>query len=203
MTDLERTTFEIEHLHRSLVNAQETIRFVDTKNAAVTSLSLLLLSGAVSAMHFMVSAAPPYFKFYPLGADLNLLTAAALLVAFVSFILCLTDAAKSLLPKSPNKRATLLFPFYSKHITYQIARDELFRAKGAEGIREEYEIQLEILGNILAAKIPACNKSIRWFMLQVWATAIFALFGLFLIGGAGSVESQGQGHEFYIKVGYE
>jgi hypothetical protein len=196
---MEQIELRIEHLHRSLVNAQETIRFLDSKSAAVTSLSLLLLGGALSAMHFFISASPPYFKLgHSFAFDCNVFAAGFLLISFVFFAVCLFHSMATLLPRPPGPALpTLLFPYYVRRDVYHHAKDNFTIVKSEEAILSEYYIQLEVLGGIMAKKMPSCSKAIKAFRWQIWATVAFAITGLFLVGSStGGAE---KGIEFSVQ----
>jgi hypothetical protein len=179
---METENLLIDHLDRSYKNAQEVIRFIDTKNGGITGLSVILLGGALSVAHFFLSSIPPYFKFFPFAiCNIGSVAGVAFFASFIAFISCIFFAARSVLARPPILRSTVLFP-YGDANAFIVARTELENKAFTQSIPDEYYIQLQTLAGILAQKLPNSRRASIALIWQLTFTVIFSLLGLFFTG---------------------
>lgn len=175
---MDKETFDrtVDHLSKSLDNAQNTIRFIDTKVGVIVS----VLSLAVGSV-FSCTSLPHYF--IRLARDVSWSQVLSLLIlllaaaAVILFALGLRAAWKTLNARAPDAPGRLkhwfLFPLCKKG-DYQklyIEFDErLKNGLNGDTIVEEYKDQLTVLSRIQSDKIVFCNR-----MLSLFGWALFAV----------------------------
>ena len=180
---MDKETFDrtVDHLSKSLDNAQNTIRGIDTKGGVVASVLSFALGGV-----FSCTSLPHYFLqlardvYWPQVLSLLILLLAA--AAIVLFALGLRAAWKTLNARAPNTPGCLkywfLFPF-SKKDDYQKLYSEfderLKNGLDDESVIEEYKDQLTVLSRIQYDKIVFCNRMLSFFG--------WALFVVLICGG--------------------
>ena len=185
---MDKETFDrtVDHLRKSLDNAQNTIRFIDTKVGVVASVLSFALGGV-----FSCTSLPHYFL--QLARDvscpqvLSLLILLLATVAVVLFALGLRAAWKTLNVRAPNAPGRLkhwfLFPLCKKD-DYQKLYDEfderLKNGLNGDAIVEEYKDQLIVLSRIQNDKIVFCNRMLSFFG--------WALFAALVCGGLAFVK---------------
>jgi hypothetical protein len=172
----------IDHLGRSYTNGQEVIRFIDSKNGAITGLAVVLLGGSLTVAHFFLSATPPYFKFFPASiCSVGTIAGLALMFSFIAFAACVFFSARSMLARPPFLRATVLFP-YGNADAFELARTTLLKKSVLESAADEYFVQLQILASILSQKLPNSRHATWALIWQLGFTVVFAIVGLFFSG---------------------
>ena len=178
--EMDKKTFDrtVDHLSKSLDNAQNTIRFIDTKVGVVVSV-LSLASGGV----FSCTSLPHYFIQLAKGVSqtqvLSLLILLSAAVAVVLFALGLCAAWKTLnarAPDAPGRLAYwLLFPLCKKDDYQKLYNEFGERLKDGlkdEVIVEEYKDQLVVLSRIQTDKIAFCNRMLSFFGWSLFASLI-------------------------------
>ena len=168
---MDKETFDrtVDHLSKSLDNAQNTIRFIDTKVGVVASVLSFALGGV-----FSCTSLPHYFlqlvRDVSLPQVLSLLILLLATVAVVLFALGLRAAWKTLNARAPDAPGRLkhwfLFPLCKKG-DYQKLYDEfderLKNGLNGDAIVEEYKDQLIVLSRIQSDKIAFCNRMLSFF----------------------------------------
>lgn len=177
---MDKETFDrtVDHLSKSLDNAQNTIRFIDTKVGVVVSVLSLALGGVSSC-----TSLPHYFL--QLARDvswpqvLSLLILLLATVAVVLFTLGLCAAWKTLNARAPNAPGRLLhwflFPICKKDDYKKLYAEFDERLKNGldnEAIIEEYKDQLTVLSRIQNDKIVFCNRMLSFFGWALFATLV-------------------------------
>ena len=179
---MDKETFDrtVDHLSKSLDNAQNTIRFIDTKVGVVVSVLSLVLGGV-----FSCTSLPHYFlqlvRDVSLPQVLSLLILLLATVAVVLFALGLRAAWKTLNARAPNAPGRLkhwfLFPLCKKG-DYQKLYDEfdkrLKNGLNGDAIVEEYKDQLIVLSRIQSDKIAFCNRMLSFFGWALCAAMVCA-----------------------------
>lgn len=177
---MDKETFDrtVDHLNKSLDNAQNTIRFIDTKVGVVASVLSLALGGV-----FSCTALPHYFiQLFRDVAWLQILSILILLSAALTIVLFafgLRAAWKTLNARAPSAPGRLkywfLFPLCEKGDYQKIyAEFDARLKKGLEGdaIIEEYKDQLAVLSRIQSDKIVFCNHMLSFFGWSLFAALI-------------------------------
>lgn len=177
---MDKETFDrtVDHLSKSLDNAQNTIRFIDTKVGVVVSVLSLVLGGV-----FSCTSLPHYFlqlvRDVSLPQVLSLLILLLATVAVVLFALGLRAAWKTLNARAPNAPGRLkhwfLFPLCKKgdyQKLYYEFDERLKNGLNDEAIIEEYKDQLAVLSCIQNDKIVFCNRMLSFFGWALFATVI-------------------------------
>ena len=177
---MDKETFDrtVDHLSKSLDNAQNTIRFIDTKVGVIVS----VLSLAVGSV-FSCTSLPHYF--IRLARDVSWSQVLSLLIlllaaaAVVLFALGLRAAWKTLnarAPDAPGRLAYwLLFPLCKKDDYQKLYNEFGERLKDGlkdEVIVEEYKDQLVVLSRIQTDKIAFCNRMLSFFGWSLFASLI-------------------------------
>lgn len=184
---MDKETFDrtVDHLSKSLDNAQNTIRFIDAKVGVVASVLSFALGGV-----FSCTSLPHYFLqlvrdvYWPQVLSLLILLLAA--AAIVFFALGLRAAWKTLNARAPDAPGRLkhwfLFPLCKKD-DYQNLYDEfderLKNGLNGDAIVEEYKDQLIVLSRIQNDKIAFCNRMLNFFGWALCAAMVCA--GLLLV----------------------
>ena len=175
------------HVKVGYQNAQDVIKFVDTKTAVVTGLSTVLggfllivlkwsveLDGASRPNLEQLTAAKPWIAiwFYLL-----------VLISLGSAVVCLSAAVWSVIararPKHLENRFTILFPFYKQRDAADACRAFEQKLKGMTtvDILNEYEDQLRVVGMILGKKL----KHIRVSCIALVTQIVCLTFSLVLL----------------------
>ena len=186
---MDKETFDrtVDHLSKSLDNAQNTIRFIDTKVGVVVSVLSLAFGGV-----FSCTSLPRYF--IQLARDVSWSQVLSLLIlllaaaAVVLFALGLSAAWKTLKPRAPDApghlRHWFLFPLCKKGDYQKLYAEFDARLKNGlngDAIVEEYKDQLTVLSRIQSDKIVFCNRMLSFFG--------WALFAALIAGGLLFVKS--------------
>jgi hypothetical protein len=167
----------LEHAREGYQNAQEVIKFLDTKTAVVTGLSTLLggfllvvlkwsveLDGGRSPSLGQVTSAYPC-----IAAWLYLFVLVSLLAAIV----CLCSAVWSVIARArPTKlenEFTVLFPWYRQRDAADACRVFERKLSGMTKVEilKEYEDQLRIVGMILGRKLKHIRISCIALVAQI------------------------------------
>ena len=166
------------YLSKSLDNAQNTIRFVDTKVDVVVSVLSLALAGAFSCTslsHYFIQLA----RDVSWSQVLSLLILLLATVAVVLFALGLRAAWKTLNARAPNAPGRLLhwflFPICKKddyQKLYAEFDERLKNGLNGDAIIEEYKDQLVNLSRIQNDKINFCNRMLSFFGWALFATLV-------------------------------
>lgn len=173
----------IEHLGKSLDNAQNTIRFIDTKVGVVVSVLSLTFGGVLSC-----TSLPKHFiqlvRDTPLQQVLSIVILLLGAVTLGLFSLGLRAAWKTIKARAPKAPGRLtywfLFPLCKKD-TYQNLYDEfgerLKNGLSTDDIVEEYKDQLTVLSRIQNDKLLFCNRMLSYFG---WALFCMLICGVLL-----------------------
>jgi hypothetical protein len=179
---MDKETFDrtVDHLSKSLDNAQNTIRFIDTKVGVVASVLSFALGGV-----FSCTSLPHYFL--QLARDVSCPQVLSLLIlllaaaAIVLFALGLRAAWKTLNARAPNAPGRLLhwflFPICKKdeyQKLYAEFDERLKNGLNGDAIIEEYKDQLVVLSRIQSDKIVFCNRMLSFFG---WALFVAVICG--------------------------
>lgn len=180
---MDKETFcrTVDHLSKSLDNAQNTIRFIDTKVGVVVSALSLALGGVsfcTSLPRCLIQQARGVSVLQVLSMLILLLAAAAV----VLFALGLRAAWKTLTARAPDApgrlRHWLIFPLCKKadyQKLYAEFGERLKNGLSNDAIVEDYKDQLTILSRIQNDKFVFCNRMLSFFG--------WALFTMLLCGG--------------------
>lgn len=183
---LEETT--LEHAKAAYANAQETIRFIDTKAGALTGLLTLAVGLPIWVVQWLSEQKPDESALYiGLAKSQPYILLAAFLawscgiMAGVISLWLVLDCIAARLP-SRKRKPTVLFPMVSgRHSAYVIARRLTFGISALDTINE-YRTQCLRVGAILAKKVIKFNRAMRWFKAQIaaYGVGILAIILLYL-----------------------
>jgi hypothetical protein len=173
----------IEQARTGYRNAQETIRFLDTKTTYLTSASTLTIGFILQAIkqylqlpdnlrsHFEIH---PYMLFV-----LEVLAALSLLGG----ALCLWCCIISLVGRPPANssvfRHTVLFPFYEGNIKERQCCAKIVRGMLDEDIAQEYECQVWTVGLILRRKLIRHRWAAFMFLAQLISLVVGGIVVVF------------------------
>ena len=176
-TDDPRTRETLDHAKDGYRNAQEVIKFIDTKTAVVTGLSTLLGGFLLLVLKWSVELNGN------LTPNLGQLTSAHLclatcfyflvLVSLLAAVLCLCAAVWSVIararPTNLENAFTVLFPFYRRRDAAEACRQFERKLGGMTKteIIKEYEDQLRIVGMILGQKLKHIRISSIALVVQI------------------------------------
>lgn len=167
----------LDHTKAGYQNAQDVIKFVDTKTAFVTGLSTVLggfllivlkwsveLDGTSRPNLEQITSAHPcvavWFYFF-------------LMTSLSSAVVCLCAAVWSVIararPKNLENTFTILFPFYKRRDAANACKVFEQKLKGMSNteIIKEYEDQLRIVGMILGQKLKHIRISCIALVIQI------------------------------------
>lgn len=178
----------LEHAKAAYANAQETIRFIDTKAGALTGLLTLAVGLPIwvvqwlseqqaeeSALHIGLEKCEPYILLAGFFA-----WACGIMAGVISLWLVL-DCISARLP-SGRRKSVVLFPMVlGHHSAYAIAR-RLTVGMTTRDTVGEYRTQCLRVGAILAKKVIKFNRAMRWFKAQIaaYGVGILAIILLYL-----------------------
>lgn len=174
----------LQHVHASLVNVQETIRFIDTKVAGGMGFTAIVL-GLMISRHVLISQ----LAMSGVGCLGCWILLCVLLAASVVFLYrAVLFASKTLWPKQTELdelkgKTWVLFPLSSKNgdeeALYRTMKERLENGMTKEDIIAEYTEQLTVNGHILSQKFASCRK----MFAAIWqfCLAMLALGGLSLL----------------------
>jgi hypothetical protein len=176
----------LEHVRNGYQNAQDTIRFVDTKTGAVIGLSTLALGGFFGILTWFFGLEMECRQY--VLATIRPSTASLVLMGFSSGAgsLALFFSLRSLVARPPLAICcSVLFPFLKKqpktwNYTIDILKQKILGGMTGEEIRTEYCDQMLNVGVIVERKI--C-----WHRRAVWALTA----QLVLLAAAASIISFG------------
>lgn len=184
--ELEETT--LEHAKAAYANAQETIRFIDTKAGALTGLLTLAVGLPIwviqwlgeqkteeSSLYLGLAKCEPYILVIGFLA-----WSCGIMAGVVSLWLVLDCIAAR--PPSRKRKPTILFPMVAdRHSAYVIARRLTVGLSTADTIGE-YRTQCLRVGAILAKKVIKFKRAMRWFKAQIasYSVGIIAIIFLYL-----------------------
>lgn len=178
----------IEHAKEGYKNAQEVIKFVDTKTAVVTGLSTLIGGSLVAVLKWSVESEKNSHatlqhlaEYHPWVVQWFYILVAT---CFAAMFVCIAAAVWSVIararPRRLENRFTLLFPIYKQRdekAACEVLSNKL-RGISKEQILLEYEDQLRIVGMILGKKLKhvriACIALLVQLVLFVFAVAILS-----------------------------
>jgi hypothetical protein len=188
-TDSDSISLALEHARDGYRNAQDVIKFVDTKSTIVTGLSTLFAGFLIASAKWSIESSPsshsnferlsqahPYFAFLIFGS---------IIVSLVAAMICLTAAVWSVVarlrPGNLNSEFTVLFPMYSEGDELRAKRYFRRQLQGMQrsDVLEEYEDQLRVVGMILCRKLRHNRIACIALLVQVASVAIaLTLFAL-------------------------
>lgn len=174
----------LEHAKAGYANAQEVIRFIDTKAGAVIGLATLTMGVPVVTFQWLASQNGwSDFSFHALTRQSHWpCTVAAIAGGFgmIFGVLVIISALLVLRARSPFKKShiTVLFPMYDAktHITrahrvFSKIRSGMSRKE----VAREYEMQIRRVGAILDEKACRLNIATKWYTAQLVAYGIAAI----------------------------
>lgn len=184
--DHEQTT--LDHVKVAYANAQETIRFIDTKAGALTGLLTLAVGLPIwvvqwlseqqaedAALHVGLDKCEPYILI------IGFLAWSCGIMAGVISLWLVLDCISARLP-SRRRKSVVLFPMVSgHHSAYAIAR-RLTAGMSTQNIIGEYRTQCLRVGAILAKKVIKFNRAMLWFKAQIaaYGVGVLAIILLYL-----------------------
>lgn len=190
---------EIKHAETGYKNAQDIIKFMDTKSGVIAGFAFVGIGFVLQvAKEFlsipteMRSLVIDQFKSHPVWAYVIFAIALVSLAAGVACVWCVVRCVTARPPHiTSNLKHTFLFPFYgTKSRDLDCAMAYYAKVKiglTAAEIAAEYEIQLLNVGAILCKKITWHRRAANAFLLQLalltTAGAVF-LSCFFLFNGS-------------------
>lgn len=181
----------LEHAKEGYKNAQEIIRFVDTKVGVFTGFAVLGIGFVLQILKEFFSLPDSIriqilsiFPEHQIWLYMILLILAGSLFCGI-YSLWHGIAALVARPPRPNSKPTILFPFYSESESdWEDAKQCVSKIKSGlteEQIAREYEIQILNVGSILCKKVDFSRKAATWFKWQVVTISIAAGLFIFLL----------------------
>lgn len=160
----------IEHAANGYKNAQETIRFIDTKSTFLTGASTLTLGFVLEGVKRFLEL-PNAFKASFDGHPYYLLVL-ELLTSLSLFLggMCLWCCIMSIVGRPPVRpRDTILFPFFSGKSEEITCCSRISSGVTRLEIAREYEIQVRDIGFILRKKLIRHRWAAWMFLAQLMA----------------------------------
>jgi hypothetical protein len=173
----------LEHAKEGYKNAQDVIKFIDTKTAVVTGLSTLIGGSLVAALKWSVESEKnshatllQLAQYHPCVVHWFYIFVAG---CFAATFVCIGAAVWSVIararPRHLENTFTLLFPIYKQRdetAACEVLSNKL-RGISKEQILLEYEDQLRVVGMILGKKLKhvriACIALLIQLVLFVFA----------------------------------
>lgn len=164
----------LDHAREGYRNAQDIIKFIDTKSGVLTGLSGVTAGGVIESLKWFF-ALTQQSRFEILHSDHAHLVVVALLmeVSLTCCAGCFFCVVTSVVARPPRQfqRYTILFPFlplknrrgaalYYRRIAKGMSREEIAR---------EYQCQITAVGEILARKVLWHRRAVKCFVAQVLA----------------------------------
>ena len=166
--NFERT---LEHLKAGHENAQNVIKFIDTKTS-------FLFGASIVTMGFILQAAKQYSQLPPaVGHAFNAHPYhffVLIIIGQLSLLaggLCIWSCAMSLIPRHPAKKlkrtSMVLFPFFEGKPSERQFCSQAGHGLTDREILREYEAQIWSLGLILRKKIIRHRRAVIMFLTQI------------------------------------
>ncbi len=178
----------VEHARAGYANAQDVIKFIDTKSGVVTGLITVMLGLPFVVIQWLAEQGDDAMLSLRRISEQSPVWSCASLVVLVlglfSGLIALWSALHGLLPRSPAGRAavTVLFPMFDPQKGKARARRSLARLPRGlshKQILREYQHQLFRVGQILHEKTALLHKTGNFFKLQI-ALYVVSLFLLLM-----------------------
>ena len=169
---LENFENTFEHLKAGYANAQEIIKFIDTKTSFLTGASALVIGFVMEALKQYIVQVPPNIKHdfdsHPyLVCVLMVLGELSLLAGGI----CIWCSVLSLIARPPTKKlkrnCTILFPFYSGKPSERDYCAKVSQGLTDKEILKEYEAQIWNVGLILQKKLFRHRWAGKMFLIQL------------------------------------
>lgn len=167
----------LDHVKVGYQNAQDVIRFVDTKTAVVTGLSTLLGGFLLVVLKWSVEldgiSRPNLEQLTAASPTMAILFYSLVLISLGAAVTCLSAAVWSVIararPKHLENRFTILFPFYRVRDATAACRvfEQKLKGMTVSEIVNEYEDQLRIVGMILGKKLKHIRVSCIALVFQI------------------------------------
>jgi hypothetical protein len=177
----------LDHAKVGYQNAQDVIKFVDTKTAVVTGLSTVLGGFLLVVLKWSVEldgvSRPNLKQLTAASPCIAIWFYLLVLISLGSAIACLTAAVWSVIARArPNhleNKFTILFPLYRERDATAACRAFEQKLKGMTvgEIINEYEDQLRIIGMILGKKLKHIRVSCVFLVIQI--VCLTVALGLF------------------------
>jgi hypothetical protein len=169
----------LAHCHRGLCNAQETIRFIDTKNGVVLSIAVALTGWLTTRATTLVAPGT-------VGGWLGWLAFALALLGLLAVAFSVVLSIRSLCAQPPPEKAKhlVLFPFVEpgNWSLVQEAYGKKVQELNHVEMLDEYARQLPVLGAI-------CHRKMRFHRLAIGCLTahilcLIVMSGLLMLGMA-------------------
>jgi hypothetical protein len=167
----------LDHVKVGYQNAQEVIKFVDTKTAVVTGLSTVLGGFLLIVLKWSVEldgvSRPNLEQLTAAKPCIAILFYLLVLTSLGSAVVCLSAAVWSVIararPRHLENRFTILFPFYRQRDATDACKvfEQKFKGMTTVDILNEYEDQLRIVGMILGKKLKHIRVSCIALVIQI------------------------------------
>lgn len=179
-----------EHAVASYSNAQELVRFLDTKAAAIIGYSTLLAAIPFGLFHWAFSGADSgpreeitrWMLTMPIGQSvLGSLLVCSLLCAAPVILHAL--AASSARAQTHYTNQTVLFPAHDDNdkVNFEAAIKKLTAGLSKSVRLSEYAAQITEVGRILRQKMLCIGKALFWLKLQLSMLVVFVVLALLQI----------------------
>ncbi|MBK8477265.1 MAG: hypothetical protein IPL39_13490 [Opitutaceae bacterium] len=178
----------LDFAKEAYANAQEAIRFIDTKNAFITGLSTFASTVPISLLIWINGGELPGGLHAPAillcGGPHHLLMVTILCITTLIGSLVILFSILSLVgrtrPSDPHAPVSILFPVQSVKLRHALSsRLRELKAGVDENFQlEEYCHQIEVVGAIIAKKIKWHRRSAWTLLAQIVATGISGVLTL-------------------------
>ncbi len=186
----------LEHAQASYANAQETIRFIDTKTAILTGLATLAVSVPIAVLLWLNGAElAEGISRSTVGDSCRCVLIAVSIPPVASIIasaLAVVFSTLSLMargcPSNSESPTSILFPTANVATGGRLA-GRLQELRGGVDVRfrlDEYCNQIEVVAGILATKILWHRRSVKAFLWQVILTFLSCLIAFLILCEASS-----------------
>lgn len=180
---------EVGHLSAAYENAQRTIRFMDAKVSAVLAFvtSIVAVSGLIVkwVLGLVSSEIDQFSSFVPAnGVQITSLISFLVFGFFVWTIsMAVFRSFQCLVPRGPTCEPTVLFPFWdgAESPDKLAVEESLIRfviSPEAQLAREEYGIQIRMVGEISRNKMVATKKAVENLRLVLLSALLLGLSAL-------------------------
>jgi len=172
----------LAHAKAGYKNAQEVIKFVDTKAAVITGLSTVTAGFLLATLKWSIEShgvsRPRLYQVTATHTCAAVFFYVFVVLSLLSLLVCLAAAVWSVIarsrPRNLENAFTILFPIYRRRDATQACRTFERKLKGMSksDILTEYEDQLRIVGMILGKKLKHIRISCIAILVQMTSLSI-------------------------------
>jgi hypothetical protein len=175
----------LEQAKAAYQNAQEIIRFIDTKTSFITGASTLSIGFVLDALKEYIQLPDGLKNNFDLCPIMTCWIAVLAILSLLGGVLCLWSSIMSLIGRLPKKfmdhHLTILFPYFSGKQSEQDYCKKITTGFAEEEIAREYQTQVWNAGLILHKKLTRHRWAARMLLLQLVAITMAGILVIFCL----------------------